>query len=949
MRSRLAAVFVAAFGLAAGIHALAANPSSLDEGWKIPPRSARIRAYWWWLNGNVTRESITRDLEEMKAKGFGGALICDAGGASQDGNDDVPHGPTFFTPEWRALYKHALREADRLGLEMSLNIQSGWNLGGPMVKASDAAKKLVWSEAIVRGPVAFASPLPEPKHADPYYQDLFILAYPLNALDRLREPLSHWEEKALHKSLNFSAPDTSLLLYERLENPGEEDTRSAQVVDLTARRGSDGVLRWEVPEGRWEILRLGCTVGNHAKVSTSSQGWSGYALDVFDVDAFKRYWDAVVTPLIDDAGPLAGGALKYLHTDSWEIEAANWTPTLREEFRRRRGYDLLPYLPVVAGRIVDSRLVSNRFLNDFRKTMGDLAVDHHYVPFRTWAHNRGLEIHPESGGPHASPIDAQRCLGQDDVPMSEFWARSWRHRVSDEERFFVKQPASAAHTYGHRIVAAEGFTTIGPHWQEELWENLKPSFDRACCEGLNRLVWHAFVCSPASEGVPGQQYFAGTHLNPNVTWWSKSATFFAYLNRVQFMLQQGEPVADAAYYYGDHVPNFTQLRQSNPARVDNGYDYDVVTEEVLLTRMSVEGGRLRVKGGPCYRVLVLPDRWEISLPVLRKVKEFVDAGASVVGRPVIADTSLAGYPENDMEVRRLSERLWGDSGHFNGTRARSVLIAAGVPPDFAFETAGPAGNVLDYIHRRDGDAEIYFVASRRLVPDAMRCTFRVAGKAPEIWDPVSGTQRFATAYQEHAGCTTVPLDFPPYGSYFVVFRKPAAEHPATTSSNSETFVRRLQLDGTWQVAFDPKWGGPVTADFPRLMSWTGRPEPGIRNYSGTATYRQTFALPNGIAGKRLSLDLGEVCELAEVRLNGQTLGVVWSPPYRVDITGVVKPTGNVLEIEVVNFWPNRIIGDAALPPSQRLTRTNIRKLTKDTPLMASGLLGPVRVLERIKP
>jgi len=320
-----------------------------------------------------------------------------------------------------------LREADWLGLEISLNIQSGWNLGGLSVWAADAAKKLVWS-----------------------------------------------------------APDTSALLTDVPAIAGEAAVASEAAVDLTGKMGRGGTLRWTPPKGAWRVLRIGCTVGDHAKVSTSSDGWKGYALDPYDEGAFRRYWGRVVEPLLGDAKHFR--SLRYLHTDSWEVEAASWTPTLRAEFRRRRGYDPLRYLPVMVGALVRSRDASNRFLFDFRRTMGDLAADHHYRPFAALAHRHGLMIHPESDGPHSSPFDAQQLLGMDDAPMSEFWARSWTHRVKDEDRFFVKQPASAAHTKGKRLVLAEGFTTIGPHWKETLWDNLKPSFDRALTEGLNRLV-----------------------------------------------------------------------------------------------------------------------------------------------------------------------------------------------------------------------------------------------------------------------------------------------------------------------------------------------------------------------------------------------------------------------------------------------------------------------------
>ncbi len=928
---------------------LRADP--LDEVWNNPPPSARLRAYWWWLNGNVTKAAITRDLEQMQAKGFGGALICDAGGAAQRGNAPVPHGPTFFSPAWRELYRHALHEADRLGLELSLNIQSGWNLGGPLVAADDAPKKLTWSELRVTGPARVATRLAVPKAKDNYYRDLFVVAYRVRPdLPAKRPPLQNQLEKALLKALRpSSAPDTTPLFQETPATPGEEDMRAGDVVDLTARLNSSGTLNWDAPAGDWQVLRFGCTLNDHCRVSTCSEGWDGYALDPFDAGAFRRYWDAVVEPLIADAGPLAGKALKYLHTDSWEVEVANWTPTLRAEFQTRRGYDLLPWLPVIAGRIVNSRDESNRFLADFRRTMGDLAIANHYQLFRDGAHRHGLLIHPESGGPHAVPIDAQQCLGYDDAPMSEFWATSWKHRIGDENRFFVKQPASAAHTYGHKLVLAEGFTTIGPHWQETLWDNLKPSFDKAICEGLNLLVWHAFVCSPAEMGLPGQQYFAGTHLNPNVTWWGKSAPFFAYLNRCQALQQQGLFVADVAYYYGDHVPNFAQLKKSDPAKILPGYDYDVLTEEVLLTRAAVKGGRIVLPDGMSYRVLVLPNRTTVSLPVLRKVREFVAAGATVIGPAPTEASGRHDFAARDAEVKRIAAELWGQGRVVADQTARAVLLAQGVKPDCEFSGAKPDAN-LDYIHRRADGAEIYFVANRLNRAEQVRATFRVGGLVPELWNAVTGERRSVARYEVAAGRTTVPLQFDPCGSWFVIFRAPSQAHVSGDGKDFPTFAPGVELTGPWQVRFDPRWGGPEAVEFPTLVSWPARSEPGIRHYSGTAVYSKHFDLPAAVSSRvpatRWYLDLGNVRELAEVRVNGVSCGIVWTPPFRVDITAVVKPTGNTLEVEVVNFWPNRVIGDAALPVAQRLTRTNVLELKADTPLVESGLLGPVRLETR---
>ena len=938
------------FLIAAG--AARAADADLDAGWQDPPVTARLRAYWWWLNGNVTTSSITRDLEEMRAKGFGGALICDADGSAQDGNARAKHGPTFMSPEWRALYRHTLREADRLGLEMSLNIQSGWNLGGPMIAAAEAPKLLVWAETNLPAGPAGGHPLPLPAHKKELYRDVAVIALPAPP-DPEPAPLKDAPYKTLARTLHMSAPDCRPLVRDEPPQPGDPWGRTADVVDLTDRLAPDGTLRWTAPAGRWRVIRFGYTLNDHCRVSTCSEGWDGYALDPLDHRAFDRYWNAVVEPLIADAGPLAGRTLRYLHTDSWEVENVNWTDGFREEFRRRRGYDLLPFLPALLGRVIDSRDRSNRFLNDFRRTIADLAIDHHYVPFREGAHRHGLQIHPESGGPHAVPIDAQQCLGMDDAPMSEFWAWSPRHRIGDDNRFFVKQPASAAHTYGRTVVAAEGFTTIGRHWQERVADNLKPAFDKACCEGLNRLVWHAFTCSPAEEGLPGQEYFAGTHFNPQSTWWSRSAPFLAYINRCQFLLQQGAFVADALYYYGDQAPNFAQRKGTDPAQVGAGRDYDVVSADALLARFAVREGQLVAQDGPAYRVLVLADVPGISPAVLHRIRDFVAAGATVIGSKPLHATGLSDYPSCDADVARIAEELWGPGPATNvdrrvgrgrvvsGVTAAAFLAGERVPPDVSWETPPGAKADLDFIHRRSGGSDIYFVAQREPAAVRIACTFRVADRRPELWNPVTGERRPATFRRTDDGRTRIELEFPPCGSWFVIFREPAAG--ASAPEQPAPALRPVQtLAGPWSVHFDPAWGAPAEIAFPALQDWTTHTNEGVRHYAGTATYQLRFELP-AIAKPR-QLDLGDVREIAEVRLNGRRLGVCWAPPFRVDLADAARAGTNELEVDVVNFWANRVIGDAALPPAERKTRTNIRRLSAQEPLMPSGLLGPVQLL-----
>lgn len=998
--------------------------TALERGWHDPPQQARLWAYWWWLNGNVTEAAITRDLQEMKAVGFGGAVIMDAGGADQRGNARVPAGPVFGSAGWRRLFKHALAEADRLGLELSLNIQSGWNLGGPTVQPADAVKKLTWSELVLTGPTNVELELPTPPVNDGFYRDICVVAWRIRPdLPTNRSPLRHYGVKALLKQPTFqgphawflanSAPDTApFLLEEEPDQPGEHDARVHDVIDLSTNLSAGGKLHWAVPDGEWQLLRFGYTLGDWRYVSTSSDAWKGYALDVLDAGALERYWQAVVAPLLDDAVGFVGKTLKYLHTDSWEIEVFNWTAALPQEFRKRRGYDITPWLPVVAGRIINSRHESQRFLEDFRRTLGDLVADNHYRVFKRLAAERGLGIHPESGGPHFTPIDAQQCLGINDIPMAEFWARSATHRVVDEARFFVKQPASAAHTTGKRIVAAEGFTSVGPHWQETIWDNLKPSFDQALCEGLNRLVWHAVVCSPDEMGMPGQQYFAGTHFNPNTTWWPKSRSFLSYINRCQFMLQQGLFVADVCYYYGDHVPNFARLKRSDPARVLPGFDYDVISAEALIERVSVKDGRLVLPDGMSYRVLVLADHERINLAVLRKVKELVTAGATVIGPRPIGATGLQNYPDSDHEVAAIATALWADcdgktklTNEYGkgmvvwGITARELLLSGGVQPDF--ECVEPAPAHLDYIHRRDGQTDIYFVANLDSNAVNAVCAFRVADKLPELWLPDTGQIRSCAKFDRDGNRTFVPLQLEPYGSVFVVFRERAGEQTIRLTRAGQTVftaaavrdfdtavelyragatvVMQTSLPGEYEVCAtdervakvcienipaqvtladgwvlhaptDPRGqGAKRTVKLTRLKSWTEFDETNLKYFSGTLEYTRTITLGKHQLARRyrLWLDLGDVRELAEVELNGKNLGILWKPPFHVDITHAAKPGENKLVVRVTNFWPNRIIGDQFKPPERRVTNTNIRQLTRNTPLMPSGLLGPVQLFATV--
>jgi hypothetical protein len=894
---------------------LAGGPARdpLKAGFADPPQEARLRCYWWWLNGNTNEATITRDLDEMRAKGYGGAILVDANGSEQLRNRMVPAGPMFGSPRWRELYRHAMKEAARNGLEISLNIQSGWNLGGPTVTPEHAAKLLTFARTTVEGPGEIRRTLAQPPARMGWYRDIAVLAYPLRHGEALpKRPIRQLPLKIASMEIGMSAPKTTGLLEDVETEAGEQDADLREVVDVTAQMASDGAFTWTAPAGTWEILRLGYTA-NGARVSTSSGDWQGLAIDPLDRSEFERYWREHVDPLLAIAKP------RYLVTDSWELGGVNWTPRMREEFHTRRGYDPLLYLPIASGRILDNRETSNRFLNDLRRTVADLVIAGQYRPFAEMAAKYGIGVHPESGGPHGAPLDALETLGVSTFPQMEFWGRSATHRVREEERFFVKQGSSAAHTYGKTLVAAEGPTSIGPHWEESIWANLKPTFDQAICEGLNRVVWHTFTSSPKEMGLPGQEYFAGTHLNPNVTWWNKAGPFLAYINRTQFLMQQGVPVSDVLVYYGDHVPNFVQWKGADPAKVLPGYDYDVIDERALVERTGVKDGRIVLPEGTSYQLLVLPDRPSMSLDAAKAVARLVKGGATVIGPKPVRTTGIG----DDAQVRRISDEVWGKV-HV-GVAARSLLG----PPDFE----GPAQT--EYVHRRAASAEVYFVRSNRPEPTEAEFTLRVAGKVPELWHPDTGKIEEAPAFQfTHDGRTRLPLSLEPNGSVLVVFRR--ATSSGRTAPAAAPPPPPVPVNVPWTVRFTPGWGAPDQARFDRLASWSEHADPGIRYYSGTARYSTKINVP---AGREWTLDLGDVREIAEVWVDGKPLGVLWKRPFAVSLG---KISGTVqLEVEVVNLWPNRIIGDQQPGVEKRCTSTNITKFTAQSPLMPSGLLGPV--------
>ena len=977
---------------------LPAAQDALEENFVHPPNSARPSGYWWWFNSLMDKDGITRDLQEFKAKGMGGVMMVWS--THGFGGDPIPQGPVFLSPEWRELYKHALREADRLGLEMGVNLCGGWCMGGPWITPENSGRWFLQSEMKLVGPQKFSGtlPLPGPKAGYDSPAELNVgkfIGLPIDKVDyrdtavvAFRESegsqLGEERKKALPAKSNRldgncflparQAMDQTLTPWTDL--PGDHPIAPGDVIDLTAKLGPDGKLEWEVPEGSWTIVRTGHRMTGIG-VSLPAAGADGLEVDWLSSAAVDQQWEHMAKLLLADAGPLVGKTLKYFATDSFEDGYPNWTAKLLEHFKHYRGYDPTPYLPVLAGRLVGSADVSERFLHDYRKTVADCMADKNYGHFAELARAQGMDTACEAAGPSWSGtmcMDGLKNLGRCAMPRGEFWRDLF---VVNDQNQVGKQTATASHIYGRRTASAESFTSFQPHW-DNTPEALKPIADRAFCEGINRIVFHTMTATRPQDGLPGYEYGAGTHFNPNVTWWPQAASsWISYVSRCQALLQSGTFVADVLFYNGDWAPNLVEPKHVDPA-LGKGYDYDVCNAEVLLTRLSVKDGRIALPDGPNYRLLVLPDTRRMPAEVMKKLKDLVRAGATVVGPRPESDPGLKNYPQADADIKNMAAQVWGDCDGKTvkqhafgkgrvlwGSSLREILAGDGVFPDFITVNDNA---FIDFIHRRVGKAEVYFLANRKNQAESVECRFRVAGKQPELWDPVTGIRRELPVFATRDRRTSIPLQFEPYGSIAVVFRrdtKSSKTEEATLGSNFNSLESVQQLAAPWTVQFDPHWFYPtagLSGDqaeglmvFEKLDDWSKRPEPAVRHFSGTVVYRTTFSLPktsesqpragNSKPPHRLWVDLGVVANgTARVRLNGQDLGVVWCAPWRVEITAAVNSAGsNTIDIEVVNLWPNRLTGDAALPEAERRTRTNI-PASANRPLLSSGLLGPVRIM-----
>jgi hypothetical protein len=728
---------------------------TLGKGFAEPPATAQPWVYWFWLNGNITKAGITADLEAMHRVGIGGVLIMEV-------DQGAPLGPVSFAgPEWRELFKFVCSEAHRLGMQVNMTNDAGWDgSGGPWITPETSMKKVVWTETTQEGPTEFDGKLAQPETVRDYYRDISVVAFP--AVGSYRIPNIAGKSGLVRQDLPATA--------EYGEAPADSIIDPAKLVDLTSKLERDGTLHWNVPAGKWTIMRIGYTttgVENHP----SPVSGLGLECDKLSKEGSEAAFNGLMAKLTADVGPLVGKSLVRTHIDSWENGSQNWTAKFPEEFKKRRGYDPLPYMVVYSGHVLGSLENSERFLWDVRQTIGELVADNYAGHFEELARQHGIDLSIEAYGDCV--FDDVAYGGRADEPMAEFWA--WPGNFTAG---CVYEMASSAHVYGKHILGAESFTsTDGEKWL--LYPGkIKAEGDWALCRGVNRFVFHRYAMQPWLNAAPGMSMGPwGLHYERTETWWEQSKPWHRYLARCQYMLRQGLPVVDLLYVAPEGSPS-----SFNPPT--GAYRADSCPAEVVEKRLKVKNGRLVLPDGVSYQALVLPDTGVMTYPLLEAVQRLAGSGALIVGgKPPtkapgrLEQSALIDYVLDDAGLARRAASLWRVGVH-GGVSAEKILNGKGVVPDFV------SNRGFDYNHRATSTADIYFVANPHSYSANDVCKFRVVGKHPELWNPETGATEPVPIYSASTRTTDIPLRLGPSGSVFVVF-KPGPAKPAAYSISKD--------------------------------------------------------------------------------------------------------------------------------------------------------------------
>lgn len=971
------------------------NDDKLKNEFKYPPESSKPGVYWYFMDGNLNREEMTKDLESMKEAGINNLIFLEVGIGVPRGSVD------FMSEEWQELFVHAVRVAERLGIKILLGAGPGWcGSGGPWVKPEESMKHLVFSETEITGGKKLNIELPVPEQRstqwhtmkDPYYEDVATYAVPNSAVPVIEDI----NEKALYERDPYSSKPNVKPFLPALANYKEPENSKvlvpSEIIDVSAFLQENGHLIWDAPNGKWTIIRMGKRVTG-ASTRPSPEPVIGLESNKMDTTAFRNHLRNYTDILLKKTTPRKEGVgWTGFHMDSWESGAQNWTEGIADEFKKRRGYDPEPYFLAYTGRAIESLEITERFLWDLRQTCKELVLENHAEFGKNYAHKNGLELTIEPYD--MNPVGDLDLGAIADVIMAEFWSNGFGFETS----YAVLQATSISHIKGHPVVAAEVFTSNNNQaWQLYPWA-MKSQSDWALAHGINRFVYHTFAHKPLGEqhrpGMTMGPY--GVHWDRGQTWWPMVDAYHQYISRSSHMMQQGQGVADILYLTPEGAPMiFTPpadaLEDNEMIPDKKGYGFDGCSPKMLMERASVENGKIVFPGASSYEILVLPNFETMTPELLEKIISLTEQGAKIIGIPPVKSPSLVNYPDCDTQVRKLAEKLWGtlQSPHkiserkfgagtiYSGGKLHNasadelypsykntteLLAESGIPEDFTSKNKS-----IRFGHRKTDDRDIYFVSNRTSDFQKVNCTFRAAGEI-EIWSGTTGETRKITNYTTKNELTTIPLEFFPYESYFVTFSgSDVITASIREAGNFPVFTGVKTIEGAWDVSFNTKFGGPENIKFDELVDWTAHEMRGIKYYSGIATYKKTIYVEK-LENKEYYINLGVVNDIARVRLNGKEVGVVWCAPWRINITKVLKEGENQLEIEVANRWINRLLGDQLEPDANvrtvkfdnglmggkefttgRYTFTTEAAMRsfKFTEPLSSGLLGPVTIMEKI--
>lgn len=718
----------------------------------------------------------------------------------------------------------------------------------------------------------------------------------------------------------------------------------AEIIDLTSRVRADGILDWTPPKGRdWRVLSFGWSLTGKTNHPATPEA-TGLEVDKFDAAAVRRYLETYLSKYRATVGDenIGKRGLRAILTDSIEVGKANWTPAMEAEFAKRRGYALRPWLPALAGVVVGSPAQTERFLYDYRRTLADLMTDMHYKTVAEVARENGLTVYGEA------LEDKRPLLGDDlsmrrhaDVPMAALWTFANGAPIRTTLLGDMKGAASVAHVYGKRYVAAESMTSVNSPW-DFTPKDLKPFIDLEFVSGINRPVVHTSVHQPRDDMQPGLSLaIFGQYFNRHESWASMARPWVDYISRSSYLLQQGRNVADVAWFIGEESPVTALFAEKIPTNLPSMHAYDFVNADMLADALKADGRDVVSTGGARYKAIYLGGAsHKMTLPTLTRLAVLVRGGATLIGSKPIGTPSLADDP---MAFAKLADALWnGDTGKGRIIATADIdagLATAGIDPGVRFDGVS-TGARIPFVERVFEGGQLFLLSNPGKVTEAFTSRFRVTGKAPELWDAQTGTAR-PLPYRIERGETLVPLTLAPDDAAFVVFRTDTSVQSRAIAEPKT--VAAATIGTGWAVSFQPGRGAPAQIQMEKLSRLDQSATPGIRYFSGIATYANSFTAPKGWkAGQPLWLNLGEVHDLAEVRVNGKSAGTLWRAPWRIDVGAVAKAGKNALEVRVANKWVNRLIGDAQ-PGAIPIAKIAAPGYKPDAPLRPSGLVGPVHL------